>query len=147
MVPKQSNQPCELNEFEVQHAQSKFFTMSTEFDIKTFQNEAKIALIAKCALIFFFIRLFKWRNICTLFLTCGDANKALTVQIMQKSYACLTQGLRGRSQTTFDKTLFITDLPQVDICEGLAKDLNATTLIPSNIVPASKICTYLIKQD
>jgi hypothetical protein len=27
--------------------------MSTEFDIKTFQNEAKIALIAKCALIFF----------------------------------------------------------------------------------------------
>ena len=53
MVPKQSNQPCELNEFEVEHAQGKFFTMSTEFDIKTFQNEAKIALIAKCALIFF----------------------------------------------------------------------------------------------
>ena len=51
--------------------------MSTEFDIKTFQNEAKIALIAKCALIFFYGETFA---LCVL--TCGDANKALTVQIM-----------------------------------------------------------------
>ena len=40
----------------------KFFTMSMEFDQKTFQNETKIAPI-KYALIFFFIRLVKWQKL------------------------------------------------------------------------------------
>ena len=56
--------------------------MSTEFDIKTFQNEAKIALIAKCALIFFSSDFLNGETFALCVLTCGDANKALTVQIM-----------------------------------------------------------------
>ena len=78
--------------------------MSTEFDIKTFQNEAKIALIAKCALIFFSSDFLNGETFALCVLTCGDANKALTVQIMyrgiNKGGGALCQNIRRRITTS-----------------------------------------------